>query len=146
MRHSKTTKETPVVPAARGYRMPAEWEPHEATWLGWPHNDTDWPGKLDTIRWVYGEIVRKISPGETVRLQDGQTFLFFTDGAFECTNPKGEEFGLVRMEKILQANVYKSTPEILNAIGLAIEEFTRGVPLEDDLCLLAVDVTTKPRT
>lgn len=48
--------------------MPAEWDTHEATWLGWPHNETDWPGKLDTIRWVYGEIVRKISPGETVRL------------------------------------------------------------------------------
>ena len=48
--------------------MPAEWEQHEATWLGWPHNPTDWPDKLDTIRWVYGEIVRKIAPGETVRM------------------------------------------------------------------------------
>jgi agmatine deiminase len=48
--------------------MPAEWESHEATWLGWPHNPTDWPDKLDMIRWVYGEIVRKISPGETVRM------------------------------------------------------------------------------
>jgi len=48
--------------------MPAEWETHEATWLGWPHNETDWPGKLDTIRWVYGEIVRKIAPGERVRI------------------------------------------------------------------------------
>jgi agmatine deiminase len=47
--------------------MPAEWEPHEATWLGWPHNPTDWPDKLDTIRWVYGEMVRKIAPGEIVR-------------------------------------------------------------------------------
>ena len=55
-------------PAALGYSMPAEWEPHEATWLGWPHNPTDWPDKLDTIRWVYGEIVRKISPGEIVRM------------------------------------------------------------------------------
>ncbi len=48
--------------------MPAEWDKHEATWLGWPHNATDWPGKLDAIRWVYGEIVRKIAPGETVRM------------------------------------------------------------------------------
>jgi agmatine deiminase len=48
--------------------MPAEWEPHEATWLAWPHHPTDWPDKLDTIRWVYGEIVRKIAPGETVRM------------------------------------------------------------------------------
>jgi agmatine deiminase len=48
--------------------MPAEWETHAATWLGWPHNLTDWPGKLDTIRWVYGEIVRKIAPGEIIRM------------------------------------------------------------------------------
>jgi agmatine deiminase len=55
-------------PADQGFSMPAEWEPHAATWLGWPHHPTDWPGKLDTIRWVYGEMVRKIAPGEEVRL------------------------------------------------------------------------------
>ena len=55
-------------PAALGYTMPAEWEPHEATWLGWPHNPTDWPDKLDTIRWVYGEMVRKIAQSEQVRI------------------------------------------------------------------------------
>ncbi|MGH7536562.1 MAG: agmatine deiminase family protein, partial [Gemmatimonadales bacterium] len=48
--------------------MPAEWEPHEATWLGWPHNTRDWPGKFTPIPWVYGEIVRKLAPGETVRI------------------------------------------------------------------------------
>ena len=51
--------------------MPAEWEEHEATWLAWPHNPTDWPDKLDTIRWVYGEIVRKIASGEIVRMVVG---------------------------------------------------------------------------
>jgi agmatine deiminase len=55
-------------PAELGFSMPAEWEKHQATWLAWPHNPTDWPGKLDTIRWVYGEIVRHIARGETVRL------------------------------------------------------------------------------
>ena len=55
-------------PAALGYRMPAEWERHEATWLGWPHNATDWPGKFSSIPWVFGEMVRKISPGEIVRI------------------------------------------------------------------------------
>jgi agmatine deiminase len=59
---------TETNPAALGFSMPAEWERHEATWLGWPHNATDWPGKLDTIRWVYGEMARKISLGETVRI------------------------------------------------------------------------------
>ena len=55
-------------PAGLGFTMPAEWEPHEATWLAWPHNAADWPDKLETIRWVYGEMVRKISAGEKVRL------------------------------------------------------------------------------
>jgi len=55
-------------PAALGFRLPAEWEPHEATWIGWPSNRTDWPGKFAPIPWVYGEIVRKIAPGEIVRI------------------------------------------------------------------------------
>jgi len=56
--------------AGRGatYRMPAEWEPHSATWLGWPHNPTDWPGKLPVIHWVYGEICRKLAPGEKLHI------------------------------------------------------------------------------
>lgn len=55
-------------PAPRGFRMPAEWEPHEATWIGWPHNRSDWPGKFTAIPWVYGEIARKIAAGEIVRI------------------------------------------------------------------------------
>ena len=55
-------------PAALGYTMPAEWEPHAATWLGWPHNASDWPGKFEVIPWIYGEMIRKISAGENVRL------------------------------------------------------------------------------
>ncbi len=51
-----------------GFRMPAEWERHEATWLGWPHNTKDWPGKMGSISWVYGEMVRKLSLGESVRM------------------------------------------------------------------------------
>lgn len=48
--------------------MPAEWEPHEATWIGWPHNLSDWPGKFAPIPWVFAEMVRKISVGEKVRI------------------------------------------------------------------------------
>jgi agmatine deiminase len=62
------TKTNATMPAGLGYVMPAEWEPHVATWLGWPHNASDWPGKFETIPWVYGEMVRKISAGENVRL------------------------------------------------------------------------------
>ena len=53
---------------ADGFRMPAEWEPHAATWIGWPHNKSDWPGRFAPIPWVYGEIVRKVAPGEIVRI------------------------------------------------------------------------------
>ena len=55
-------------PAALGFRMPAEWEPHEATWLAWPHERSDWPGKFAPIPWVYGEIVRHLSRVECVRI------------------------------------------------------------------------------
>ncbi len=48
--------------------MPAEWEPHEATWLAWPHERTDWPGKFAPIKWVYGEIVRHLAAREKVRI------------------------------------------------------------------------------
>jgi len=48
--------------------MPAEWEPHEATWLAWPHEKSDWPGKFAPIPWLYGEIVRHLARVERVRI------------------------------------------------------------------------------
>jgi agmatine deiminase len=53
-------------PASLGFRMPAEWEPHHATWIVWPHNKDDWPGKFATIPWVYVEIVRHLCRSELV--------------------------------------------------------------------------------
>jgi len=55
-------------PNPRRFRMPAEWEPHEATWLAWPHEKSDWPGKFAPIPWVYGEIVRHLARVERVRI------------------------------------------------------------------------------
>ena len=55
-------------PQSLGYFLPAEWEPHEATWIGWPHNLTDWPGRFAPIPWVYSEIIRKLVVGEKVRI------------------------------------------------------------------------------
>src|SRR3989475_12655541 len=51
--------------------MPAEWEPHAATWLAWPHERSDWPGKFAAIPWVYAEVVRHLIPGERVRILVG---------------------------------------------------------------------------
>src|SRR6266851_2090495 len=55
-------------PAAQGFRMPAEWEPHEATWIAWPHHTADWPGKFAPIPWVYAEIVRHLALSEFVSI------------------------------------------------------------------------------
>jgi agmatine deiminase len=55
-------------PAVKGLRMPAEWEPHNATWLAWPHYHDDWPGKFEPIPWVYAEIIRHLARHERVEL------------------------------------------------------------------------------
>ncbi|VTS02701.1 agmatine deiminase family protein [Tuwongella immobilis] len=54
---------------ATDYRMPAEWEPHLATWIAWPHRQSDWPGKFRPIPWVYCEIVRQLTQCERVRIE-----------------------------------------------------------------------------
>ena len=50
------------------FRMPAEWEPHRATWIAWPHHEPDWPGKLGPIPWVYAEIARVLAAHEPVEI------------------------------------------------------------------------------
>jgi agmatine deiminase len=49
-------------------RFPAEFEPHAATWIAWPHHEPDWPGKLEPIPWVYAEIVRVLHEHERVEI------------------------------------------------------------------------------
>ena len=61
-------RSTAPTPRALGFRMPAEWEPHETTWIAWPHNRDDWPGRFAPIPWVYGEIVRRLAQVERVRI------------------------------------------------------------------------------
>jgi agmatine deiminase len=57
-----------MTPRDQNYRMPAEWAPHAATWIAWPHNAEDWPGKFQPIPWVYAEIVRHLSRVENVHI------------------------------------------------------------------------------
>ncbi len=57
-----------VVAPATLLRMPAEWAPHRATWIAWPHHEPDWPGKLGAIPWVYAEIVRVLQRAEIVEI------------------------------------------------------------------------------
>lgn len=49
-------------------RFPAEWEPHAATWIAWPHYEPDWPGKFEPIPWVYAEIARLLAQSEQVEI------------------------------------------------------------------------------
>jgi agmatine deiminase len=65
---SSNTLSSGPLPAALGYRMPAEWEPHAATWLAWPHNKNDWPGRFEPIPWVFAEIIRSLVKRERVEL------------------------------------------------------------------------------
>jgi len=63
-------RRTPPAPTpfSLGYRMPAEWEPHAATWLAWPHEPTDWPGKFEAVPWVMAEMARHLQEAERIRL------------------------------------------------------------------------------
>jgi agmatine deiminase len=53
--------------------MPAEWEHHQSTWLAWPRERTDWPGKFDVVLWVFADIVRHLSCVEDVNIVVGDT-------------------------------------------------------------------------
>jgi agmatine deiminase len=86
-------------PAALGYRMPAEWESHHATWIAWPHNRSDWPGKFEPIPWVYAEIVRHLARSERVNI-------LVTDEAAEA---KAREV-LVRAAVLPEQAVEPGTP------------------------------------
>jgi agmatine deiminase len=58
-------------PRSLGYRMPAEWEPHEATWLSWPHNPETWPGNFEPVPAIFADIVAALREHEEVRILTG---------------------------------------------------------------------------
>jgi agmatine deiminase len=60
--------EAKVTPREFGYHMPAEWEPHEATWLSWPHKEASWPGAFDSVPEIFVEIARHLTESELVRI------------------------------------------------------------------------------
>ncbi len=64
--HRATAHDPARVP--RAVRWPAEWEPHDATWIAWPHHEPDWPGKFGPIPWVYAEIARVLARHERVEI------------------------------------------------------------------------------
>jgi agmatine deiminase len=96
---------TPAVkPKDLGFRMPAEWEAHEATWIAWPHNRDDWPGRFEPIPWVYGEIVKRLARVERVRilLQNGDA----EDDARRVLNKVGVEWEAIEFHSIATDRVW----------------------------------------
>jgi agmatine deiminase len=69
------TETVAQLPASLGFRVPAEWAPHAATWIAWPHERSDWPGKFSPVGWIYGEIVRHLSRAEKVCILAGDADL-----------------------------------------------------------------------
>jgi agmatine deiminase len=58
----RTRPNAPRTPAP-SVRLPAEWTPHAATWIAWPHRRADWPGKFEPVPWAFGEFARRIAGG-----------------------------------------------------------------------------------
>jgi agmatine deiminase len=86
-------------PAALGYRWPAEWQPHAATWLSWPHNPDTWPGHFAPVPALFVEIVRALHAHELVRINLGSAAL--EESARQLLKAAGVEVDrAVRFERI----------------------------------------------
>jgi agmatine deiminase len=57
-----------MTPKELGFHFPAEFAPHSATWLSWPHKEASWPGKIETIYPVYANFIKLVAEGETVNI------------------------------------------------------------------------------
>lgn len=82
--------------------------------------------------------------GGHARLMDGDFYLFYTAGICETRNASDQEFGAARLESLLKRLVYKSMDEILDGLLSEVREFAGEEAITKDLCLVAVEVTTKP--
>lgn len=80
--------------------------------------------------------------GGSCRLIPGDIFIFFTDGVYEARNELGDEFGISRMASVIESTLYKPAPVIVDAIRDAVTAFVGNEPIADDICMVAVEVTT----
>jgi agmatine deiminase len=65
------TPDESQLPAKLGYRWPAEWEPHAATWLSWPRNPATWPGYFEHVPGEFAHLVRTIARFEPLNILAG---------------------------------------------------------------------------
>ena len=71
-------------------------------------------------------------------------FLLYTDGIIEAANAEGEEFGRERLSRVLEENLDCPITDLTQAVIDAVNQFTGGTPLIDDICLVAVEVAGSP--
>ncbi|HZS05096.1 MAG TPA: agmatine deiminase family protein [Blastocatellia bacterium] len=88
----ETDNQPSLTPRALGYHMPAEWEPHEATWLSWPHKEESWPGNFEPIPGIFVEMVKHLHKHELVRI-----------------NVADEEFAANVRRSLIKANIDLTT-------------------------------------
>jgi agmatine deiminase len=67
-KHNSPSGDGGLTPHQLGYYFPAEFAPHEATWLSWPHKEASWPGKIQTIYKPYAQFIKAVAAGEKVRI------------------------------------------------------------------------------
>jgi agmatine deiminase len=87
-----------------GVRWPAEWEPHDATWIAWPHLESDWPGKFAPIPWVYAEIVRALHAHERVEILCHDSAVH--SSAEACLTAHGVDMSRVRLHQCATDRVW----------------------------------------
>src|SRR2546423_13911473 len=66
--HYPLTMNQELTPKQLGYYFPAEFAPHEATWLSWPHKEESWPGKIEAVYQPYAQFVKALAESELVRI------------------------------------------------------------------------------
>ena len=100
-------------------RMPAEWEPHRATWIGWPHHEPDWPGKLEAIPWVYAEIARVLADHEAVDILCHNRAVMAAAGA--ALDAHGVRRDRIRLHEVATDRVWLRDSAPTHAIDVAGE-------------------------
>ncbi|MDD4735567.1 MAG: PP2C family protein-serine/threonine phosphatase [Kiritimatiellae bacterium] len=83
-------------------------------------------------------------PGGNMRIQPEDVYIFYTDGLTEAFNPDGDEFGEERARRVVERYMYQDIKTIINNLYAAVVEWADGRPMADDICLIAVETTTKP--
>ena len=104
--------------------MPAEWQPHRATWIAWPHHEADWPGKFGPIPWVYAEIARALAEHEQVEI------LCHSDAVRASAQEALEAHG-VRSDRVRLHHVPSDRVWLRDSAPIAVHDETGAVRLTD---------------